>query len=68
MEARVRRADGRGGGKCRAGWESRMEVGLEKGIGARRRGIGFSLLVKGALLNGCEVNFEGQRENRALAL
>ncbi len=36
----MRATGGGGGGKCRAGWEIRREVGLERRIEGRRGGIG----------------------------
>ena len=45
MEARVRAAEGRGGGKCRTRCEHRSEVGLERWTGGRVGGIELVWLV-----------------------
>ncbi len=64
VEARVRAAGGDGGGKCRAGWETRREVGLERRIGGRRGGIGLMGWWKDALWEDVRTISEGQRKSR----
>lgn len=57
MEASVRAAEGRGGGKCRVGCGNSKEVGLDRWIGGRIGGIGLFGLVHGALVEEVRSNF-----------
>ena len=50
MEASVRAAEGRGGGKCRVGCGNSKEVGLDRWNWGRIGGIGLSGLIHGALV------------------
>ncbi len=59
MEARVRATGGGGEGKCRAGWEIRREVGLERRIGGRRGGIGVMGWCRDALWEDTRTISEG---------